>query len=135
MVKMHQNGWGPDTCGCHLLFEYDLDLPEAQRTHTYLGTIRTCPYHQSRGLSGQALWDAVQSENKRKNTLHTLIEQVKPDFNYDEYMGGNNGSPFWGYNENGAIVITCPARITAQQKAALQTLADDRFGIGKVIIQ
>lgn len=57
--------WFPDTCGCKFVYEWNTEVPEAERTHT-VKTVKACPAHQGHP-NGQAVFAAVLAENRRKN--------------------------------------------------------------------
>lgn len=91
--------------------------------HTFERMIATCPDHSGLG-TGPLRFLAVDGENKRKNRLLDDLRGVQADLRDDEYV--------WSFDDNRVLVVQLPARVNAQKRATLQTLADTKFGVGRV---
>jgi hypothetical protein len=140
MTRLVQTEWEPDSCGCRIIFEVDVDLPAAQQVISFVAAPRICPYHASRGLSGKALLDALytsdlKGENQRKNLAFAELKKVIPTVDYNEYQ--SKDSRWYSFDADGVLEITVPAKytVTAQNKADLSVALDSKFGSGKVKIK
>lgn len=133
--------WSPDTCECVLEYTWDDLVPADQRTHTFARHLNTCSKHA--GLSGQARYNAALQHNQRKNfTASEILERftaLVADTGADGSKRFKNGVTFnWSYSGvDDARVLTVSlsgVNLTNQQKNALQTALDTRFGAGRVVV-
>lgn len=133
--------WSPDTCDCVLAYEWDDSVAENQRTHSLYNVIRRCPDHQSLGTN-QTVFSTVLEENPRKNVTRQLILDNAPTSVYDvdiesgtrDFKKGITASWSWsGVAPNRVLTLTVTGiTLTANQKNAIQTKINERFGVGKV---
>lgn len=59
--------WKPDTCGCVLEYEWDDQLPQNERIHSFKTLIGQCPDHL--GLTDSKVYEHVLAENQTKNKV------------------------------------------------------------------
>ena len=132
--------WRPDTCDCEVEYDWDTETSEDARVHTPKQFNRRCAPHQA--LSEQMQWGAVVDENRRKNIFEGIavsLPRVGKDI-LDESgnvveRGFAAGVRFtWSFDVDRSLNVTLSG-ITVPEKSQLQTLADNRFGLGKVIIK
>jgi len=134
--------WSPDTCQCVIEYDWDSTLTEDQRVHT-LKTISKCPIHAA--LSNTTAYTTVLDENPRKNMSHQFVLDNGPTLLYDIVNGTRQLKPnislqftFSGIAPNRVLTIAFNDSngnvLNTQQKNAIQTLLNNRFGVGKVVI-
>lgn len=114
--------WHPDTCACIIEYQWDDSVPDAARVHTPSRIVSQCPFHAGLSVAdhGAKLFD----ENPRKNkTLDAIMTQV-PAVILDDIT--------WSFDSNRVLNITCP-KLTQGQKTAIQNIANNKFGVGKVV--
>ena len=134
--------WSPDTCACQLEYTWDSTDSETSRTHTFLNYINRCPAHPSLSTDTQR-YNAVSEENLRKNDSFGIALNNGPAILFDTQVDGTrslkNGITFswtWsGTAPNRLLTITYTGiSLTTNQRNAIQTKLDNKFGIGKVVI-
>ena len=131
--------WSPDTCNCVIEYTWDSESTEANRTHT-LSTISKCSIHQAQ--SDSTAYTTVLDENPRKNITLGLCMDNGPAALFDTNTDGSkqlkNGISynfsFSGTAPNRVLTISFTGiTLTNQQKNTIQTVLNNRFGVGKVI--
>jgi hypothetical protein len=115
--------FSPDTCACVLLEIWDDATTEAERVHTFQQMEVTCAVHASQ--TGEAVYQAVRSENRRKNLIGVIARSIRPAFLDTEYT--------WVFDAQRRVVVTI-ANLTNAQKTALRTACDLQFAPGLVTI-
>lgn len=148
--------WRPDTCGCVIHMAYDDTVAPELRVFTYVSEAdahiihearkaanipntnpnrqpphRICQFHTAIGET-PTLHTTIKNENDRKNrTVQDIIDNipaVKLEL-LDQYVS-------WSYDASRVLQVffTPLANITPTQKNQLQTICDNRFGVGLVHI-
>lgn len=133
--------WSPDHCSCVVEYTWDNTTDENTRVHNYDNHIHICPDHLNVGpnLSG---YNTMLDENQRKNnTLQHLIDNAAAQLSATGTAGGTLKN---GITYNFSYTGTAPNRVlnisftgitlTTAQKNALQTAANNKFGVNKVVI-
>ena len=115
--------WRPDTCECVLEYSWDDATSEASRAHTLTKVVKSCPAHSL--LAGVGLYDAVVSENQRKNRTYAIAETQLGSLTPESWL--------WYYNSARVLQVVFP-NLTTLQKDQLQGACDTAFGAGKVKI-
>jgi hypothetical protein len=73
--------WSPDTCGCELSYEWDSDILQEQRTHTFYAMHKVCEHH--RGLAttkheyladGERARIHNKTSEEKRATLHEILD-------------------------------------------------------------
>ena len=114
--------WGPDTCGCILEYEWDDTQDETTRTHTFKRAIQLCDYHKA--LPANEAYNAVTSENTRKNIAFDIVEKRHSEVTPDNYL--------WFFDTGRVLQVSLIGiALPAAAKAGLQTAFDTKFGAGK----
>lgn len=116
--------FSPDTCGCEIHEEWDDATSNETRAHAFHRMEKTCSAHQH--LSGEAVYQQVMNENRRKNTLAVIAKQVRPQFDHDDYQ--------WEFDEQRRLVVKVAGFSQAHLKS-LKDSADIQFGPGLVILE
>lgn len=139
-MAKHTTRWSPDTCSCVIEYEWDdLDPPET-RTHTLFNYVNRCTAHTILPNDSDR-YLSVKEENTRKNIAHQGILDNGPNGLFDIVDGNrvlkNNIAISWswgGIAPDRVLTISYSGiTLTQQQKNAIQTFLNNRFG-GKVII-
>jgi hypothetical protein len=120
-MSLRQQKWSPDTCGCVLLETWDDATDQAARVHTYHAVEHACPAHTH--LSGEAVYQAVRGENRRKNLVAVIAKALHAPFEHADYT--------WSFDAQRRVVATV-AGLSVGQQQALQQAADLQFGPGQV---
>lgn len=133
--------WIPDTCGCALEFTWDDSLPQDQITTTLSNVQNKCPAHKN--LSNNDVWNTLNEENPRKNfTLQSILDNG-PSTLYDIAAGNNrilksNLNYTWSWSgtaPNRVLNVSLQGiNLTNSQKNTIQTVLNNKFGSGKVIL-
>lgn len=137
-MKINTTRWSPDTCKCVIEYDWDVDLPADQRIHTPSNIVKDCPEHS--GLTVGNLYTKILDENQRKNKFYGEIiklANVGEDVTQEDGTVVRQMKRGISFNFNFDInrvleVSVIGVNLTPPQKAALQTFADNIFGIGKV---
>ena len=117
--------WRPDTCGCVLEYEWEDTEDLDTRTVTHKKTVVTCSAHAR--LKDQGLYDAVHSENTRKNiTFGLLIEDLTEEEKAEAYYKYK-----WRFDQNRVLIIDFEGT-SAEAKASVEARLNTRFGVNKV---
>jgi len=136
--------YSPDHCDCVLEYDWDSTLSEDQRVHTLNRIVKACPIHQQLATD-QDRYNCVLEENPRKNIAQQLILDSGPT-QISNIVNGvkvlKDGLSFqltWsGTPPNRLVTIAVNDKngnvLTVQQKSAIQTFLNNRFGVGKVVI-
>ena len=137
--------WTPDHCSCTIDYTWDDSVDPSVRVHTFSASQNACPDHSD--LAGDPNHFAVVlAENQRKNTLYGKLLANFPIL--AQNIQNNDGSTtltfkngitlnfsFSGKQPNRILNISFSGiTLSANQKTALQTLADNNFGAGKTVI-
>lgn len=129
--------WKPDTCGCVIHYQWDSEATPETRTFSVVEQI-PCPAHA--GLPDmQAQYDAVCGENGRKNQfLAGALEGISQlrETTADGAVVLKNGVSFnWSWDQSRVLHVSFSGiSLSAQQRNTLQTIADNRFGPGNVVV-
>ena len=110
--------WRPDTCGCEIEFQWDDAVKDGP--HSVHKINRSCPAHTF--ADGKDTYEAVLSENKRKNIIVSEIvaaHAVEP-----EAVG-------FAYNANRKLEIA----VKGKSSLAIATTLAARVDAGEVIIK
>jgi len=128
-VSIHINQWTPDTCKCTLEFSWDDSNPDVI---TPTRIVRACSIHADMAFNDHTdHFNFVQTENKRKNiTLGELLEKAATIMENRGYAFSYTDTVAGGARQ---LVITVNG-ISNAQRRTLETLADNKLGIGTVII-
>jgi hypothetical protein len=116
--------WGPDTCDCIVEYEWDTDVAEANRVHTFKSVINTGPEHAA--LVGSTLYDEVVSENRRKNLTQGIAEAIDVNLTREVHQ--------WAFDANRVLEISFLINVPPPVKQQIQDACDLQFGPGKVRI-
>jgi hypothetical protein len=114
--------WSPDTCSCVIEYQWDDSVPADTRTHTPATIDKQCARHSGMWLA--AHFNTLTDENPRKNKIIDAILAQLPSLVLDDIT--------WAYDAGNVLNISSP-KFTAAQKVTLQTLANTKFGAGKVL--
>ena len=135
--------WRPDTCGCVIEYEWDDTVSESERTHSISKVVEACEAHK--GLTAEELYATVGDENKRKNIALGHILENTPSLGVDAInTQGKTVKQFkdgiifdFAYDKGRVLHLTFggKANLNATQKSTLQTLANSKFGNGKVKVE
>lgn len=134
--------WRPDTCDCVIEYTWDDALTPDQVTHTLDTIRRRCAAHVNLP-SDTDVYNTVREENPRKNITHQLLLDNAPNTVYDvnadgtrQFKRGIVASWTWsGTAPNRLMTITVTGvTLTTNQKNAIQTKLNERFGISNVTI-
>ena len=130
-MALRQQRWVPDTCAlpasgdaCSILERWDDDTSEIARTHALDVVEKVCSLHA--GLSGQALFDALYDQNRRKNTVWSIVQTIRTGLTLDQYL--------WSFDANFVLVVDFGSNLTNAQKTALRNAVNLQFGLGKVTV-
>jgi hypothetical protein len=143
MVNMKITRWRPDTCNCTIEYEWDKDLPAADRVHTGTAIVKDCPDHA--GITDPVqFYDVIADENSRKNKIwNQLIDPANfPDIAELDEQGNftfKNGEVvtwhFTGVDDARVLNVDLSGTSLNQgQKNSAQNWADTNLGAGKVLI-
>jgi hypothetical protein len=133
--------WGPDTCQCILEYTWNDSLPQDQITTTFSNIVSACPSHI--GLpSAQAIYNAVNEENPRKNMSLQQMLDTGPNTLYDivngnrQFKNGISVNFVWtGTAPNRVLTLTVAGiTLTGAQRTTIQNALNTRFGVGKVVL-
>ena len=113
--------WRPDTCECVLEYSWDDAASEASRVHSFVRVVSFCPAHSL--LAGVNLYDAVVSENQRKNRTYAIAEALLVSLTPE--------SRLWYYDSARVLQVVIP-NLTTLQKNQLQSACNTTFGAGRV---
>lgn len=137
--------WSPDTCDCVLEYTWDTNDSADNRTHT-IATVVPCPQHT--GLSNTNIFNAVNSENSRKNRFRkAVLDQFSSVLG--EEVEGTDGIihldwkkgidliwRFEGTGETRVLYVSVSGySLNVNQKNQAQAYADSTFGVGKVVVE
>ena len=114
--------WSPDTCGCVLEYQWDDALDETTRTHSFNRAVQLCEHH--RALAATKAYDAVQSENTRKNGAFAEAQKIRPGLTADDFT--------WSFGTDRSLKVGFLGKLIPAEKADLRSRLDGRFGTGKV---
>ena len=117
--------WSPDTCSCILEYEWDDALEGDARTHSFKKAIQLCEHHKA--LAAGNAYNAVLSENTRKNQAFGLAKKVKPNLEPSSYT--------WSFEGTGAdrkFKVGFLGKLQPEEVASLQAQCNTKFGTGKV---
>lgn len=73
-MTQHTTRWRPDTCGCVIDYEWNDDVDENARQHTFARVLSRCAAHTS-GPAAQ-VWAVVTEENTRKNRALARTQEI-----------------------------------------------------------
>ena len=122
------NRWKPDTCAC--VIEQWFDDGADPRVVLYANILETGPEHTA---TGETLWDAINGENRRKNTVLTIVEaQVSLEVREDRTTWAFTSTRLSGSDER-VLEVTVGGSNNAQ-RTSIQSAADLQFGAGTVVI-
>lgn len=126
--------WSPDTCDCVLEYDDQFNL---------INVVQRCTAHQNLA-NNAAVYNTVKDENPRKNIGLDLILQNGPASLFDTDSESGNRVFKRGITVNWVWSGTAPDRVltlnvigitlTTNQKNAIKTFLDNRFGANKVIL-
>jgi len=116
--------WRPDTCDCVIEYEWDTDVASEDRVHTFKAAPNIGAEHAA--LSGVALYDAVQSENRRKNVAQGIVQAIDVNLTYEVYQ--------WAFDTNRVLEVSFLINVPNPIKQQIQDTCDLQFGPNKVII-
>jgi hypothetical protein len=136
--------WSPDTCSCVIDYDWDSTATEDNRVHTLNQFVNVCPLHQQLATN-QDRYSCIFEENPRKNTAQQLIldsgpAQISDIINGVKVLKANLSFQLtWsGTPPNRLLTVAINDSngnvLTTQQKGAIQTFLNNRFGVGKVVI-
>ncbi len=133
--------WSPDTCDCVIEYTWDNTVPQDQRVHTVSNVVRTCSAHSVLSTKEQK-WNSLLDEKPRKNVvLQDLLDNgptgLSDLVNGNRQLKSNIKFNFSDSGEAPNRVLTVSftgLTLTTQQKSSLQTLINNKFGSGKVVI-
>ncbi len=141
-MTIHTTRWRPDTCLCIVEYTWDDTLSPDQVTHTLDRVVRRCPDHQNLA-NDITVWNTIREENPRKNITNQLLLDNAPSSVYDIQSDGSRAfkkgiTATWSWSgvaPNRLMTITVTGiTLTTNQKNAIQTKLDQRFGISNVTI-
>ena len=132
--------WRPDTCECVINQQYDDQAdPIVLTVHSVQNR---CSQHSSL-TNNTDLYDVVNEENPRRNFAFGHILDNAPTPMYDLQEDGSRTfkkgiTVDWAYTgtiPNRVLTITVTGiTLTTNQKNAIQTKLNERFGINNVVI-
>ncbi len=116
--------WRPDTCGCEIVYAWDSEAAETQRTHTISRVAKRCQAHAV--FDDQKIFDAVLDENKRKNIAFEEVKKVIPTLTPEFFT--------YEFDETRALKITLVGP-SPSEKAQIHTALNSKLGLGKAKIE
>lgn len=132
-----QSNW----CACYQAYSYDDSLPIEQIILTGIDhpNNKSCPEHS--GLTSAQRHSALSDESRRKEyTLYDIKSNIIDLSELDlegqlVFKKGISANLSWTGTGNNRIlhIIISGYTLTNQQKSNLQTTADAKFGVGKVV--
>ena len=133
--------WSPDTCDCVIEYSWDDTVSADQRVHTLSNYVKKCSAHSILSTDNDR-WNTVFEENPRKNNAYQLILDNGPTGLSDLINGSRQikdgitiNTSWSGIAPNRVLTITVTGfSLTQNQKNAIQTFLNNRFGVGKVLI-
>lgn len=127
-MAIHYTTWGPDTCGCSLVYSWDDSVDPSVRVHTFSEVKVRCDQHSSI-MDGAILLQTGWDENRRKNITGGLciaLGNLPPE--------GINQWFSWRFTDGRVLEVTLNIQISANKKQQIQNACDTQFGPGKVVI-
>ena len=129
-MTIKRNLWKPDTCDCEIEYEWDDSVTEASRVHTPV-SIKRCSVHNDISVLADS-YNTLLSENTRKNIVSGLLKE-----NLAQGEDDIREKYKWSFTGEGldrVLRITFDG-LTPTQKLTLQSLADNRFGANKAVVE
>jgi len=125
-MTISRTTWRPDTCGCRVDFGAVTDLPDSD-VPTWRDTRETCPEHV--GFSGQALYERILAENRRKNVSFTLAKEIDVDLVLADFIW----SFIVGDQPVRKLLLSMPT-FNPPKRNDLQDACDLQFGPNLVVV-
>jgi len=130
-AKLQETRWSPDTCGCVVVYEWDDEKAENQRTHAFKRAERVCSAHAS-GAADKFL--TVLDENQRKNKAMKIVMDNFPELTENDAAGNpkfkQGMEPDFSFTAGRKLKIH-PKGLSAAQKAHLNTVLDANLPVDK----
>lgn len=89
--------WRPDTCGCVIVYEWDTEVPEDERTHALI-SIQKCVRHTAEDTDSVA-YTKAKTDNETKNIV---VSDIKETLDIDV-------NSLWAYDEAGVLCFDVSA--------------------------
>jgi hypothetical protein len=128
-MTIQRTTWGPDTCECRLVYEWDDAVDESLRIHTLAEVLNKCAAHST--IVDLSLLQSVVDENRRKNiTPQLAIAQMAA-------LGTDITQRWftWTYTAGRVLQVTFTGVVVpTATKNKIQNACDLQFGPGKVQI-
>jgi len=142
-MVINQQRWQHDTCQCVYIENYNTDTDTFSINHFEV----ICSPHSS--ISDDTTrYNTLVNDNKRKNffldsAMTSLPTQLTQNFTREDgstFIGLKNNIKynftFSGTGQSRVLTVSFTGiTLTTQQKNTLQSLANQKFGVGKVVIQ
>lgn len=127
--------WSPDTCKCVLEYEWDTDVPEAQRVHSIKNVVSACPAHAAHATDKPKHFNVVVEENQRKNRALQKVAETASQFAeiVDGQVTPDLNKLSWSFDVDRNVIIDTPG-ISAKNKSDLKQILDAAHGTDKVKI-
>jgi len=121
--------WYSDCCAnpavgdcCAVEENWDDAVSDIARSHTLKQVVKTCSLHT--GLSGEALYEALYEQNRRKNISISVLRTFHP-----ELEGANCR---WEFDSEFRLIMDVGISLTEGEKRLFQNAAALQFGPDKV---
>lgn len=136
--------WKPDTCSCEIEYSWDDTVPQDQRVHTPVRSVRKCAAHAAATTPVVHHAD-LMDENPRKNKAEARLLAAFPavlGFSYTDPETGQTSTKLkpdaYTYAITGGrgsrVIHLTINYLSAAQKTAVQTWCNNNLGAGKVVV-
>jgi len=120
--------WSPDTCGCSISYQWDSEVPEAERVHTPVESVK-CEFHKNHP-DVKSHFGAIEEENGRKNVAiaeilenaPSIVEEVEDADGRKQKTFKSGKEPKWHFDENRNIVFDLDHLKPAEKAATKSAL-------------
>lgn len=132
----HITRWSPDTCGCSFEYEWDDELPEAERNHTVVSVPNKCEHH-AHHEEKHAHFSTIIDENGRKNKLHADIIKNFPHLTKTDEEGNTvlKIDAFkWNFDKDRILHVEIKG-LNNLEKSSFQAMVDKSHGQKKVKVK
>lgn len=121
---IQRNTWKPDTCDCHIEYEWDDTLSENDRVHTVSKIIKACSLHDHH-VNKENHYNDVLAENTSKNKAIGLLTKSIPK------LDGGQNEVKWRFDIDRNVVLSHPL-LNKQDKDKMNAM--DKSDISKLVI-
>ena len=123
-MAIKETRWQPDTCGCEIVYAWNSEVAETQRTHSVSKVTKRCQAHSSH--DEQQVFDIVVDENKRKNIAFEEVKKVLPTLTPEFFT--------YEFDETRTLKIALVGP-SPSEKAQIHIALNSKFGLGKAKVE